>query len=182
MVTAGNSALRSCSVAACCCCTSRPALSRDPASRTQGTPEGVRPLCDLCADRRDLHAVHADRPARTVGLGLSSRSGRWRCRAWCSSCSTPAASSCCPRPSTSRWAGWCWWRSSRCGIRWMPGPWAGCWPRSFYTLGTYFYHRESIRFSHAIWHLFVIGGSVCHFIAWTAQVLLPGALTVQHER
>lgn len=43
----------------------------------------------------------------------------------------------------------------------------------FYTLGTYFYHRESIRFSHAIWHLFVIGGSVSHFIAVTAQVLLP---------
>ena len=43
----------------------------------------------------------------------------------------------------------------------------------FYTLGTYFYHRESIRFSHAIWHLFVIGGSVCHFIAVTAQVLAP---------
>lgn len=42
-----------------------------------------------------------------------------------------------------------------------------------YTLGTYFYHRESIRFSHAIWHLFVIGGSVCHFVAVTAQVLLP---------
>ncbi len=41
----------------------------------------------------------------------------------------------------------------------------------FYTLGTYFYHRESIRYSHAIWHLFVIGGSVCHFIAVTAQVL-----------
>ncbi|HEY5971677.1 MAG TPA: hemolysin III family protein [Pseudoxanthomonas sp.] len=43
----------------------------------------------------------------------------------------------------------------------------------FYTLGTYFYHRESIRFSHAIWHMFVIAGSVCHFIAVTAQVLLP---------
>ncbi|MEO6519984.1 MAG: hemolysin III family protein [Pseudoxanthomonas sp.] len=41
----------------------------------------------------------------------------------------------------------------------------------FYTLGTYFYHRQSIRYSHAIWHLFVIGGSVCHFIAVTAQVL-----------
>jgi hemolysin III len=44
---------------------------------------------------------------------------------------------------------------------------------AFYTLGTYFYHRESIRFSHAIWHMFVIGGSVCHFIAVTAQVLAP---------
>ncbi|RZA36646.1 MAG: hemolysin III family protein [Lysobacteraceae bacterium] len=43
----------------------------------------------------------------------------------------------------------------------------------FYTMGTYFYHRESIRFSHAIWHLFVIAGSVCHFVAVTAQVLHP---------
>lgn len=43
----------------------------------------------------------------------------------------------------------------------------------FYTLGTYFYHRESIPYSHAIWHLFVIAGSVCHFVAVTAQILLP---------
>ncbi len=42
-----------------------------------------------------------------------------------------------------------------------------------YTLGTFFYHRESIRYSHAIWHLFVIGGSVCHFVAVTQQVLSP---------
>jgi hemolysin III len=47
----------------------------------------------------------------------------------------------------------------------------------FYTLGTYFYHRESIRYSHAIWHLFVIAGSVCHFVAVTEQVLLPGLAT-----
>lgn len=40
-----------------------------------------------------------------------------------------------------------------------------------YTLGTYFYHRESIRYSHAIWHLFVLGGSVCHFVAVTRQIL-----------
>jgi hemolysin III len=32
-----------------------------------------------------------------------------------------------------------------------------------YTAGTYFYHRESIRYSHAIWH------------AVMAQVLAPGA-------
>lgn len=43
----------------------------------------------------------------------------------------------------------------------------------FYTLGTYFYHRESIRYSHAIWHMFVIAGSVSHYIAVTAQVLRP---------
>lgn len=41
----------------------------------------------------------------------------------------------------------------------------------FYTLGTYFYMREKIRYSHAIWHLFVIAGSVCHFVAVTRQVL-----------
>ncbi|ADV26605.1 channel protein, hemolysin III family [Pseudoxanthomonas suwonensis 11-1] len=40
-----------------------------------------------------------------------------------------------------------------------------------YTLGTVFYHRESIPYSHAIWHLFVIAGSVCHFVAVSAQVL-----------
>jgi hemolysin III len=42
----------------------------------------------------------------------------------------------------------------------------------FYTLGTFFYHRPSMRYSHAIWHMFVIGGSVCHYIAVMAQVLL----------
>lgn len=44
---------------------------------------------------------------------------------------------------------------------------------AFYTLGTYFYHRESIRYSHAIWHLFCIAGSVSHYIAVMAQVLPP---------
>ncbi len=41
----------------------------------------------------------------------------------------------------------------------------------FYTLGTYFYHRENIHYSHAIWHMFVIGGSVCHYVAVMRQVL-----------
>jgi len=40
-----------------------------------------------------------------------------------------------------------------------------------YTLGTVFYHRPSMRYSHAVWHLFVIGGSLCHYIAVMAQVL-----------
>ncbi|MDQ3617587.1 MAG: hemolysin III family protein [Pseudomonadota bacterium] len=42
----------------------------------------------------------------------------------------------------------------------------------FYTLGTVFYHRPALRYSHAIWHLFVIAGSVCHYIAVMAQVRL----------
>jgi hemolysin III len=41
----------------------------------------------------------------------------------------------------------------------------------FYTLGTYFYHRDSVRYSHAIWHLFCIAGSVCHYVAVVAQVI-----------
>ncbi|MFD0739312.1 hemolysin III family protein [Lysobacter koreensis] len=42
-----------------------------------------------------------------------------------------------------------------------------------YTAGTFFYHRPSLRYSHAIWHLFVIAGSVCHYVAVMAQVI-PG--------
>ena len=42
---------------------------------------------------------------------------------------------------------------------------------AFYTLGTFFYHRESIPYSHAIWHMFVIAGSVCHFVSVSAQIL-----------
>lgn len=42
-----------------------------------------------------------------------------------------------------------------------------------YTLGTVFYHRPSLPYSHAIWHLFVIAGSVCHYVAVMAQVLAP---------
>jgi hemolysin III len=44
---------------------------------------------------------------------------------------------------------------------------------AFYTLGTVFYHRPSMRYSHAVWHLFVVAGSVCHYIAVLAQVRLP---------
>jgi hemolysin III len=34
-----------------------------------------------------------------------------------------------------------------------------------YTVGTIFYLWERLPFSHAVWHLFVLGGSVCHFLA-----------------
>jgi hemolysin III len=40
-----------------------------------------------------------------------------------------------------------------------------------YTLGTIFYHRPQMKYSHAVWHMFVIAGSVCHYIAVMAQVL-----------
>jgi hemolysin III len=34
-----------------------------------------------------------------------------------------------------------------------------------YTFGTLFLMRDHRRFFHAIWHLFVMAGSVCHFVA-----------------
>ena len=43
----------------------------------------------------------------------------------------------------------------------------------FYTGGTFFYHRASVAYSHAIWHLFCIAGSASHFVAVTSQVLAP---------
>jgi hemolysin III len=42
-----------------------------------------------------------------------------------------------------------------------------------YTAGTLFYHNRRIPYAHAIWHLFVLGGSVCHFVAVTAQMIAP---------
>ncbi len=40
-----------------------------------------------------------------------------------------------------------------------------------YTSGTYFYHNRRIPFAHAIWHVFVLAGSVSHGIAVGLQVL-----------
>jgi hemolysin III len=34
-----------------------------------------------------------------------------------------------------------------------------------YSIGVIFYLWRKLKFSHAIWHLFVIGGSVCFFFA-----------------
>lgn len=35
----------------------------------------------------------------------------------------------------------------------------------FYSIGTYFYSKQSIHYHHAIWHVFVLCGSASHFIA-----------------
>lgn len=34
-----------------------------------------------------------------------------------------------------------------------------------YTGGVYFYVRKDLRFGHLVWHLFVVAGTACHFIA-----------------
>ena len=40
-----------------------------------------------------------------------------------------------------------------------------------YTLGVLFYAWEKLPYNHAIWHLFVLGGSICHFFAILFHVL-----------
>jgi hemolysin III len=40
-----------------------------------------------------------------------------------------------------------------------------------YTGGVVFYAWKSLPFGHAVWHLFVLGGSVCHFFAMLYYVL-----------
>jgi hemolysin III len=42
-----------------------------------------------------------------------------------------------------------------------------------YTSGVYFYYRKRFLFSHAVWHLFVLAGSLCHFVA-IFEYVLPG--------
>jgi len=36
-----------------------------------------------------------------------------------------------------------------------------------YTFGVIFYAWHSLKYSHAIWHLFVLGGSICHYFRFT---------------
>ncbi len=43
-----------------------------------------------------------------------------------------------------------------------------------YTLGTLFYVAKRVKWMHAVWHLFVMGGSVCHFLAVLLYVLPDG--------
>jgi len=40
-----------------------------------------------------------------------------------------------------------------------------------YTLGVVFFAWDRLPFNHAIWHLFVLGGSICHFFAILLYVL-----------
>ena len=41
----------------------------------------------------------------------------------------------------------------------------------FYTLGIIFYAIKKVPYFHSIWHIFVLLGSVCHFIAIFAYVI-----------
>ncbi len=42
-----------------------------------------------------------------------------------------------------------------------------------YTAGIVFYRSNRVPYSHAVWHLFVVAGSVCHYLAIARYVLFP---------
>lgn len=44
-----------------------------------------------------------------------------------------------------------------------------------YTVGTLFYISRRLPYAHAIWHLFVLGGSSCHFVAVFTQVVVANS-------
>jgi hemolysin III len=46
-----------------------------------------------------------------------------------------------------------------------------------YTVGTLFYLAKRLPYAHAVWHLFVLGGCVSHFVAAYALLLGPSAGT-----
>lgn len=41
-----------------------------------------------------------------------------------------------------------------------------------YTLGTVFYLWRIMPFHHAVWHLFVLGGTICHFLCVQLYVMM----------
>ncbi len=41
-----------------------------------------------------------------------------------------------------------------------------------YTLGTVFYLWRIMPFHHAVWHLFVLGGTICHFLCIQLYVIM----------
>lgn len=45
----------------------------------------------------------------------------------------------------------------------------------FYSFGVIFYVWKSLYFQHAIWHLFVIAGSLCHFFSIFFYVIPPAS-------
>jgi hemolysin III len=55
------------------------------------------------------------------------------------------------------------------GGLWLLGAGGVC-----YTGGTVFYLWKSLRYHHAVWHVFVLAGSICHFFSVFCYVL-PGS-------
>jgi hemolysin III len=52
-----------------------------------------------------------------------------------------------------------------------PGVWLLAAGGLAYTLGTIFYVFKRVPYFHPVWHVFVLGGSVCHFLVVTLFVI-----------
>ncbi len=52
-----------------------------------------------------------------------------------------------------------------------PGLWLLLGGGLSYTIGTVFYVMKRTPYMHSIWHLFVLGGSICHFLAVVMYVM-----------
>ena len=53
-------------------------------------------------------------------------------------------------------------------------PWGLAWMVAgglSYTIGVFFYLNQRLKYAHPIWHLFVLLGSVCHFVAVWSEVV-----------
>ena len=46
----------------------------------------------------------------------------------------------------------------------------------FYSFGLIFYAWKKLLFHHAIWHLFVLAGSICHYFAVYYHVIPPSGI------
>jgi len=82
----------------------------------------------------------------------------------------------CRRLSTCSWVGLSSWQSSR-SLWHLPREglimlFAG---GLAYSLGTVFYLWKRLPYHHAVWHLFVLAGSICHFFAVFASIAPRGA-------
>ena len=47
------------------------------------------------------------------------------------------------------------------------------WGGILYTLGAVFYVLQRIQFFHVIWHLFVLGGTVLHYLGILFYIAMP---------
>ena len=43
-----------------------------------------------------------------------------------------------------------------------------------YTVGTVFYVMKKVKYMHAVWHVFVLAGSICHFLSVLLFVIMAG--------
>ena len=112
---------------------------------------------------------------KPLGWFSSGSSGEWRLSGSAYGFGSGACiGSWCP--SLSPWAGRVSPGPGRSSRKWgRAGAWLLLSGGFAYTLGVVFFIWRSLPFNHAVWHFFVLGGAVCHFLA-VAIYVLPKAM------